>query len=114
MSAIPDTASVVVLSADASIVAEQRLVGAPDLVVAIASPSTAAYDRDPVAGKGGAYARTGVPKNWILDLLARGIEVLRLEGNAYCEPGRFSGDQVVRSGEVPTIAIPARRFFPRS
>lgn len=106
--------AVVVLSANAGIVTEQRLIGAPDLMVEIASPSTAAYDRDPVAGKRGAYAQMGVPEYWIIDPLARSIEVLRLEGNAYREPGRFSGDQVARSGVVPTIAIPARRFFPRS
>lgn len=106
--------AVVVLSANAGIITEQRLVGPPDLVVEIVSPSTAAYDRDPVAGKRGAYARMGVPEHWIIDPLARSIEVLRPEGNAYPEPGRFSGDQVARSGVVPTVAIPARRFFPRS
>jgi Uma2 family endonuclease len=59
--------AVVVLNANAGIVASKRLVGPPDLVVEIASPSTAAYVRDADEGKRGAYARMGVPEYWIVD-----------------------------------------------
>jgi hypothetical protein len=39
------------LEANRGVIAERRLVGPPDLVVEIASPSTAAYDRDAETGR---------------------------------------------------------------
>jgi Uma2 family endonuclease len=107
----PDAA--VVLRARLDIVAEKRLLGPPDLVVEIASPSTAAYDRDPVEGKRGAYARIGVSEYWIVDPAARSVEVLALEGEAYAALGVFSGEQLVRSRVLPDSAIVANRLFPR-
>jgi Uma2 family endonuclease len=105
--------AVVVLNANAGIVASKRLVGPPDLVVEIASPSTAAYDRDEDEGKRGAYARMGVPEYWIVDVTTRSIEVLVLAGNAYSELGSFAGDTALQSRVLPQLALPARRFFPR-
>lgn len=107
----PDAA--VVLAGNLGIVAEQRLVGPPDLVVEIASPSTAAYDRDPVEGKRGAYARMGVAEYWIVDPAARSVEVLSLEGAAYVALGTFSGEQPVASRVLPGAALLAHRLFPR-
>jgi Uma2 family endonuclease len=107
----PDAA--VVLKARLGLVAEQRLVGAPDLVVEIASPSTAAYDRDPVEGKRGAYARMGVAEYWIVDSLLRTIEVLTLAGDVYSSLGTFSGTQSLRSGVLSGELPAAERCFPR-
>lgn len=70
----------VVLTANAGAVAEKNLVGPPDLVVEIVSPSSAVYDRDAVFGKRGVYARIGVPEYWIVDPVQRTIEVLVLDG----------------------------------
>lgn len=105
--------AVVVLEQNASIIAERRLVGPPDLVVEIASPSTAAYDRDGDSGKRAAYARMGVPEYWILDPARRMISLLLLEGDAYRELGPFDGDDRLPSRVLPGLTTPARRFFPR-
>jgi Uma2 family endonuclease len=105
--------AVVVLNANASAVAQSRLIGPPDLVVEIASPSTAAYDRDPVEGKRGACARIGVREYWIVEPAARTIEVFVLVGDAYAAQGTFSGDDLPPSRVLPDLAIPARQFFPR-
>jgi len=105
--------AVVVLNEHLDIVAGNRLVGPPDLVVEVASPSTAAYDRDPQSGKWAAYAAMGVPEYWIVDPTARSIEVLILENGRYRSSGSFAGDQMLRSHVLPAIAAPARRFFPR-
>src|SRR5438552_4960261 len=67
---------VVVLNANASIMTPSRIIGAPDLVIEIASPGTASYDR---RTKQDAYAQAGVPEYWIADPNARTIEVLHLE-----------------------------------
>jgi Uma2 family endonuclease len=107
----PDAA--VVLNEHADIVAEKRLIGPPDLVVEIASPSTAAYDRDPDEGKWGAYARIGVAEYWIADPVHRSIEVLVLEEDTYRSLGTFHGDDRLPSRVLPGIATPLHRFFPR-
>lgn len=107
----PDAA--VVLNTHASVVAEKQLIGPPDLVVEIASPSTAAYDRDPEEGKWGAYARIGVPEYWIVDPLDRSIEVLVLAGDTYNSLGVFQGDDRLPSRLLPGLPTPVRRFFPR-
>lgn len=107
----PDAA--VVLRARLGVVAAQRLVGPPDLAVEIASPSTAAYDRDPVEGKRGAYARMGVSEYWIVDPGARTIEVLTLVGEAYSSLGSFGGEQALHSRVLPGALPAAARFFPR-
>lgn len=106
--------AVVVLAANAGIVAERRLVGPPDLVVEIASPSTAAYDRDEVQGKRAAYAHIGVPEYWIIDPARRTVTLLSLEGDRYRELGSFAGDDPLPSQVLPGLSAPARRFFPRS
>jgi Uma2 family endonuclease len=108
----PDAA--VVLRGRLHIVAEKRLTGPPDLVVEIASPSTAAYDRDPVEGKRGAYARMGVAEYWIVDPASRIVEVLTLDGPAYAVLGLFSGDQTLASRVLPGPLPTASRLFPRA
>ncbi|NWF78945.1 MAG: Uma2 family endonuclease [Chloroflexi bacterium] len=105
--------AVVVLAANAGIVAERRLVGPPDLVVEISSPSTAAYDRDAVSGKRAAYARMGVPEYWIIDPASRSITLLVLQGTAYAERGTYAGEDMLPSEALPMLNTPAGKFFPR-
>lgn len=57
-----------------AIVTDKRIVGVPDLVVEIASPGTAGYDR---REKQDAYARSGVPEYWWIEPANRTIEVWR-------------------------------------
>jgi Uma2 family endonuclease len=105
--------AVVVLEANRGVVADALIVGPPDLVVEIASPSTAAYDREPVEGKRGAYARMGVPEYWLVDPEARSVEVLALEGGAYTALGVFRGDERLLSRALPALDVRARQLFPR-
>lgn len=105
--------AVVVLAANLGVVAERRLVGPPDLVVEIASPSTAAYDRDPTEGKRGAYARMRVGEYWIVDPAARTVEVLALEGDSYTALGVFHGEAPLLSRALPELRLSAARLFPQ-
>jgi Uma2 family endonuclease len=105
--------AVVVLESNQAIITERKLIGPPNLVVEIASPSTAAYDRDAISGKQAAYAQIGVPEYWIADPTTRSIEVLTLEGDHYRSLGSFSGDDQLPSQVLPGLTVPVRRFFPR-
>ena len=76
---------------------ERHIVGAPDLVVEVASPSTALYDR---LVKYDIYARAGVAEYWIVTPETSSVEVLVLEDAHYRSLGRYSGQQKVPSRVV--------------
>ncbi len=91
---------VVVLSAGRDKVQKSHIVGAPDLVVEVASPRTKRYDR---TIKREAYARAGIREYWQVDPIARTIEVLFLEDGAYRSIALLSGQDRLLSRVVPTL-----------
>lgn len=100
---------VVVLNAGREKIIPSRIVGAPDLVVEVSSPSTVGYDR---RQKQDAYARAGVSEYWIVDSTAQTVEVLFLEGKEYHSQGIFTGQMGLLSQVVPTIVdVPVEKFF---
>ena len=82
--------------------------GVPDLVVEIVSPTGAERDR---IVKRELYARNGVPEYWIVDPGERSVEVLRLAKGAYAPAGWFTGEAVLRSPTLPTLALPLEEVF---
>jgi len=99
----------VVLNANRAIIHPSRVIGVPDLVVKIASPSTATYDR---TKKLEAYARAGVPEYWLADPYARIVELLVLDGEAYRSLGVFQGQARLASRVVPGFPVPVDQLFP--
>jgi Uma2 family endonuclease len=89
-------------------VQEKKFVGAPDLVVEIASPGTVAFDR---LTKYDAYERTGVPEYWIVNLERRTVEVFVLEGDKFQSLGVFHGDQRVPSRLISWLSVRVEQFF---
>ena len=87
-----------VSNARAKIILEDFIDGAPDLVVEILSPSTAAHDR---ATKLALYAKAGVPEVWLLDPVARTVEALKLQGKKYLVDSALAGDQKLTSSQFP-------------
>lgn len=67
---------------------------APDWVCEVLSPSTASFDR---VRKLAVYGRESVRWVWLLDPLARTLEVLRWEGKAWVVAGNYGGDQVIEA-----------------
>jgi len=67
---------------------------APDWICEVLSPSTAQLDR---AGKLAIYARERVAYAWLIDPLARTLEVLRLEHGRWVILGTHAGSEVVRA-----------------
>jgi Uma2 family endonuclease len=75
---------------------------APDWVCEVLSPSTSALDR---ADKLPIYAREGVRHAWLVDPIARTLEVLRLEGANWLLVGTWSGDVDVRAEPFDAIEL---------
>lgn len=82
--------------------------GAPNLVIEVASPGTATYDRD---GKRHAYERAGVPEYWIVDPAAKSVELFVLEGGAYQLIGVYQSEAVIPSTILPEFDAPVVSFF---
>jgi len=76
--------------------------GAPDLVIEILSPTTAANDRGP---KLKAYARHQVPEYWIVDPEAWTLEVYRLAGTGYELARVFGADETLTSELLPGFSV---------
>jgi Uma2 family endonuclease len=66
----------------------------PDWICEVLSPSTAQLDR---ARKLAIYARERVAHAWLIDPLARTLEVLRLEHGRWVILGTHAGSEVVRA-----------------
>ncbi len=91
-----------------AIIGEKQILGAPDLVVEILSPTTAHRDR---GIKLDLYARHGVRQYWIVDPVEDVVDVWRFGD----EPGheRFSGEFPVRLGPERLGLIDLDEVFSR-
>ena len=91
-----------------SIIGEKQVLGAPDLVVEILSPSTAHRDR---GVKLDLYARHGVPQYWIADPVKDAVDGWRFADERGHE--RFSGELPVRLGAGELGRIDLGEVFSR-
>ncbi len=98
----------VVLNAGREKITESHIIGAPDLVVEVASPSTEKQDR---FKKLRAYARAGVREYWLANPTTRKVEVLMLEGGAYQSMGFFQGEDRLPSRVVPHFPVQVKQLF---
>ena len=99
---------VVILNAHKDRIGTKKIIGAPDLVVEVASPSTATYDRITKYEK---YAQAGIPEYWLVKSTSRTVEVLILEGGEYRSRGIFRGEQTLPSRIVPEFPVGVAQFF---
>lgn len=84
---------------DSSKLDDAGCVGAPDWVIEILSPATAARDR---VQKREVYERHGVPEYWVVDPEAETVTVYR---RCSAEPGKFAEPEV-HSGPDASLATP--------
>ncbi len=99
---------VVILNAHLNRMTQKKIIGAPDLAVEVASPSTAAYDR---LTKYDVYARAGVTEYWIVKPTRRTVEVLVLEHGEYRSLGVFSEQATLPSRVIPGLPVRVEQFF---
>ncbi len=93
----------------ASILTVKNVRGAPDLVVEILSPSTAAIDR---GEKRAVYEGAGVREYWIVDPAASSFEL-----HEFSSPRRtrvYTGDQSFESALLPGLTVRLADVFRRA
>ena len=83
------------------IIQDHAIVGAPDLVIEILSPSTAAHDRN---RKADLYARYGVAEYWMADTETETIEIRRL-GDAGYGPAEIHYSGIISTALIPGLEI---------
>jgi Uma2 family endonuclease len=98
----------VVLNAHLDRVQDNRVFGAPDLVVEVTSPGTVAFER---LTKYDVYEYAGVLEYWIVNLDRRTVEIFVLEGDAYYSLGVFQREQKVQSRLISWLSVRVEQFF---
>jgi Uma2 family endonuclease len=83
---------------------------APDWICEVVSPSTAALDR---MDKMPIYGAAGVGHAWLIDPLARTLEVFRQEGGLWILPGGFKDDAGVRAEPFDAIELDLSALWAR-
>ena len=97
-----------VKTARQSIIESTQIKGVPDLIVEILSPSNANYDR---TTKFKLYQQEGVPECWLVDYRAKTIELFVLVENSYQLMGKYRGNEIVTSTQLPGFQIVAETIF---
>ena len=111
-----DREQALVLQPDIIFVATERLRiirdrvwGSPDLVVEVLSPGTARRDR---TLKLPLYRQYGVQECWLVDPLARRVEIVDLADPSRRRPRRVHPRYAsIRSRVLPSFRVPPARFF---
>jgi Uma2 family endonuclease len=80
----------------------------PDWGCEVISPGTARLDR---TRKLPVYAREGVRHLWLVDTIARTLEVYRLEKRRWAVAGTYGGDESLRAEPVEAIALDMSRWW---
>jgi Uma2 family endonuclease len=92
------------------IVQPHAIVGAPDLVVEVLSPSTERRDQQE---KSRIYARAGVPTLWIVDPDDDRVDVYRLRHRVYGKPTTLRPPGVLRHDDLPELEVDLGALFAR-
>lgn len=91
------------------IIKEERIEGAPDLVVEVLSPWNWTTDR---GKKAQIYAQAGVREYWIVDPEARIIEVFTLKRGIYELVGKYKTSDTVSSKLLPGFKVKVKEVCP--
>ncbi|MCA1559049.1 MAG: Uma2 family endonuclease [Acidobacteria bacterium] len=111
-----DEAAALVLQPDVIFISGARLSiigdrvwGPPDMTMEVLSPGTARRDR---TLKIDCYRRYGVRESWLLDPVARAVEVFAFDRQPLpLSPERFEGASLVRSRVLPRLRLRVSSLF---
>ena len=99
----------VVLNERADIVQQHGIVGAPDLVIEIVSPSSTRMD---YLRKSKLYEHYGVREYWIVDPIEEMVSIQRLEDGVYVLLDGFGRDDTLRSPLLEGFELDLALIFP--
>ncbi|MCL6447474.1 MAG: Uma2 family endonuclease [Armatimonadetes bacterium] len=99
---------IIYISRERSEIIEERIRGAPDLVVEILSPSTAYYD---LRKKARVYARHGVKEYWVVDPLEESIEIYTNRDGSFELVQRAEGEEAAGSVLLEGFAVELKDIF---
>ena len=86
----------------------ENMRGAPDLVVEILSPSTAANDR---GKKRALYGRHGVTEYWLVDPVAETVQIHQLHGEVLLHTRTFRREETLRSPVLTGLELTLNDIF---
>jgi len=81
---------------------------APDWVCEVVSPSTGALDR---GRKMGVYGREQIAHLWLVDPLAKTLEVYRFESNHWIVAGNYAGTDRVHAEPFEAVGLDLERWW---
>lgn len=92
------------------LIREENIVGAPNLLVEVLSPSNWIDDR---RLKFELYAESGISEYWVVDPDRETVEIFRLDGGSYRCAQKLDGDESAHSEEIPGFEIGLPQIFGR-
>ena len=92
------------------IIANERLVAAPDIVIEILSPGRENISRDRIA-KRQLYAKHEVTEYWIVDSENRSVEIYRLAGQSLELAAMLRSEDLISSPLLPGFDCPVSKIF---
>ena len=96
---------------EAEIIQEQGIVGAPNLVVEILSPSSNVTDR---VDKAVLYARSGVQEYWIVDPIAETVTVHELDADRLVPTAHYRREDTLSSPMLHGFILDLDTIFPET
>ena len=99
----------VVLDERSEIIEERGIMGAPDLVIEILSPSSMVHD---FLRKTQLYERYGVREYWIVNPESEIVSVQVLDGDRYVVTGEYGREDTVPSAVLDGFELPLSVLFP--
>jgi Uma2 family endonuclease len=98
-----------VVVCDRNKINQQNIVGAPDLVIEILSPSTARNDR---VVKFNNFQKAGVKEYWIVDPSNEYVEVFLLQNNRFISSGFYTKEDSIKVSILENLSINLKDIFP--
>lgn len=90
------------------IIDEQKVNGAPDLIVEVLSPGTEQRDR---GFKFYSYAKAGVKEYWLVDPVQQTVEIFYLRSGSFNLSGRFGRNDTITSSILHELVFPANDIW---
>ena len=90
------------------IVKENKIEGAPDLVIEILSPTTAYYD---LKHKKFIYGKHGVKEYWVVDIIDKTVDIYENRGNEFILIESVKGDGKIKSKVISGFELELSEIF---